>query len=195
MPSPVSSTICGTRGVWKNAKPYSETSTGTFGTNGLHWQTKPYSVRRNGSLPNYRKLLVERAVTLYDGRAFRKEPDDSDIYVCEVCGSMQIEVTAWVDANTGEYISDAGDDCTGEWCDECKEHHGHCTLMDFKQEMQDWWNSCDIKLIELITGLKACDYPPSKSPQAFVDVAGQWWNSRDYECKRKIYNEYNFNNE
>ena len=144
---------------------------------------------------NYQKLLVERAVTLYDGRAFRKEPDDSDIYVCEVCGSMQIEVTAWVDANTGEYISDAGDDCTGEWCDECKEHHGHCTLMDFKQEMQDWWNSCDIKLIELITGLKACDYPPSTSPQAFVDVAGQWWNSRDYECKRKIYNEYNFNNE
>ena len=27
---------------------------------------------------NNQKLLVERAVTLYDGRAFRKEPDDSD---------------------------------------------------------------------------------------------------------------------
>ena len=32
---------------------------------------------------NNQKLLVERAVTLYDGRAFRKEPDDSDILVCQ----------------------------------------------------------------------------------------------------------------
>ena len=38
---------------------------------------------------NNQKLLVERAVTLYDGRAFRKEPDDSDILVCKECGSRQ----------------------------------------------------------------------------------------------------------
>ena len=32
---------------------------------------------------NNQKQLVERAVVLYDGRAFRKEPDDSDILVCK----------------------------------------------------------------------------------------------------------------
>lgn len=41
---------------------------------------------------NNQKLLVERAVTLYDGRAFRKEPDDSDILVCKECGSRQLEI-------------------------------------------------------------------------------------------------------
>ena len=38
-----------------------------------------------------RTLLVERAVSLYDGKAFRKEPDDSKVLVCEECGSRQVE--------------------------------------------------------------------------------------------------------
>lgn len=54
---------------------------------------------------NNQKLLVERAVTLYDGRAFRKEPDDSDILVCKECGSRQLEIQAWINANTDERIS------------------------------------------------------------------------------------------
>ena len=29
-----------------------------------------------------RTLLVERAVSLYDGKARRKRPDDSEVYVC-----------------------------------------------------------------------------------------------------------------
>ncbi len=66
---------------------------------------------------NYQKLLVERAVTLYDGRAFRKEPDDSDILVCKECGSQQLEIQVWVNANTGERISDVYDDNDGHWCD------------------------------------------------------------------------------
>ncbi len=148
-----------------------------------------------GLSENYQKLLVGRAVTLYDGKAFRKEPDDSDIYVCEICGSMQMEVTAWVDANTGEYISDAGDAGDGEWCAECEAHHGFCSRKDFKIEMQAWWDSCGIKRMEQVTGLKECDYPSDNDRRAFVDAAGQWWDSLDYEHKRKIYNGYNSKNE
>ena len=44
-----------------------------------------------------RTLLVERAVSLYDGKAFRKEPDDSKVLVCEECGSRQVETQAWID--------------------------------------------------------------------------------------------------
>ena len=64
---------------------------------------------------NNQKLLVERAVTLYDGRAFRKEPDDSDILVCKECGSRQLEIQAWINANTDERISYVHDDNNGLW--------------------------------------------------------------------------------
>lgn len=144
---------------------------------------------------NYQKQLVGRAVALYDGRAFRKEPDDSDIYVCEICGSKQMEIIAWVDANTGEYISDTEDGGNGEWCVECEAHHGCCSLKDFKQEMQSWWNSLQVKDMEQITGLRACDYPSDNGSHSFIDAADQWWNSRDYEHKREIYNRYNSKNE
>ena len=39
-----------------------------------------------------RELLVERAVTLYDGKSKRKNPDDSEILVCEECGSTNVEI-------------------------------------------------------------------------------------------------------
>ena len=81
---------------------------------------------------NNQKLLVERAVTLYDGRAFRKEPDDSDILVCKECGSRQLEIQAWINANTDERISYVHDDnnglwCDGKWCEECGVQVFFCT--------------------------------------------------------------------
>lgn len=60
-----------------------------------------------------RTLLVERAVSLYDGKAFRKRSDDSEVYVCCECGSQQIEIQVWADANTEEYHSDVEDACNG----------------------------------------------------------------------------------
>ena len=53
----------------------------------------------------YREKLVERAVSLYDGKARRKLPDDSKIQVCSDCGSTEIEIQAWVDA----------EDCLDVW--------------------------------------------------------------------------------
>ncbi len=65
---------------------------------------------------NNQKLLVERAVAIYDGKARRKQPDDSEILVCEECGSLQIEIQVWVNANTDEYLSDVDDERSGRWC-------------------------------------------------------------------------------
>lgn len=41
---------------------------------------------------HYREKLVERAVSLYDGKARRKLPDDSRIRVCSDCGSAATAV-------------------------------------------------------------------------------------------------------
>ena len=41
-------------------------------------------------------------------------------WVCKKCKGTNIQFQAWVDANTTQYISDAGPD--GEcWCDDCCE--------------------------------------------------------------------------
>lgn len=149
---------------------------------------------------NNQKLLVERAVALYDGRAFRKEPDDSDILVCKECGSRQLEIQAWINANTDERIRYVHDDnnglwCDRKWCEECGVQVFFCTKAEFTQKMQGWWKSCGFETKEQITGLKVCDSPPSENTQTFIDAADQWWNSRDYEHKREIYNRYNSKNE
>ena len=56
---------------------------------------------------NYQKQFAGRAVTLYDSRAFRKEPEDSEILVYKECGSRQLEVQAWINANTDEQYLDS----------------------------------------------------------------------------------------
>jgi len=86
---------------------------------------------------NNREMLVNRAVVLYDGKAIREEPHDDDILVCDSCGSRQIEIQAWVDANNVEYLSDVDDDDTDcKWCAECNENQNFCTLSEYKQRME-----------------------------------------------------------
>ena len=58
MLSPASSTICGTPGVRKNAKPYMATCIRIFGKNGAWRRTRAHSVQRNGSIWNSRKTAA-----------------------------------------------------------------------------------------------------------------------------------------
>ena len=81
MQSPASSTICGTHGARRNVKSCSEVTTCTFGKK---WNAQAENSIYGAAERFYtelsecsRTLLVERAVSLYDGKAFRKEPDDS----------------------------------------------------------------------------------------------------------------------
>lgn len=137
---------------------------------------------------NYRKMLVNRAVTVYDGSSFREQLDDSDILVCEECGLMLIEIHAWVDANTGEFISDVGNGYEDQWCSEYESHMDFCPLAEFKQKMQHWWDSSDDQTLERTTGLHKTDYLHKNGSQTFVDACNEWWASLDYEGKRTIYN-------
>jgi len=48
--------------------------------------------------------------------------------ICKKCGGQNVEYKAWVNANTGEIISDAMyDDDT--WCCDCGSHEG----IEFKE--------------------------------------------------------------
>jgi len=133
---------------------------------------------------HYREKLVERAVSLYDGKARCKLPDDSKILVCSECGSTQIEIQAWVDVNTNEYHSDVDDDI---WCLLCKDNVGTCTKHDYTEMMQEWWKSNNTEALEYLTGLKASDFSSDNSGQTFAEATDEWWNSKGYDEKRNIY--------
>ena len=134
---------------------------------------------------NNREMLVNRAVVLYDGKAIREEPHDDDILVCDSCGSRQIEIQAWVDANNVEYLSDVDDDDTDcKWCAECNENQNFCTLSEYKQRMENWWRNLDFITMESITGLHEADYSSEDGSQSFVDACNDWWNALDYATQR-----------
>ena len=45
------------------------------------------------------------------------------IYVCEQCGSQNVQIIAWIDANTNEYRAEACvDEIDYTWCVDCEEH-------------------------------------------------------------------------
>lgn len=137
---------------------------------------------------NNREMLVNRAVALYDGKAIRKEPHDDDILVCDNCGSRQIEIQAWVDANNAEYLSDVDDDDTDcKWCCQCSESQNFCTLSEYKQRIDNWWRNLDFITMEAITGLYEADYSSEDGSQAFINACNEWWNGQDYDTQRGLY--------
>ena len=46
---------------------------------------------------------------------------EKTILVCDECGGKSIQVKAWVDANTNEFIDDAADGDEDYWCDDCQD--------------------------------------------------------------------------
>lgn len=45
---------------------------------------------------------------------------DTTLLVCEQCGGDNIQVKAWVNANTNEFINDASDgEGEDNWCTDC----------------------------------------------------------------------------
>ncbi len=53
--------------------------------------------------------------------------------VCEDCGSKEIEILAWVDANTNEYKSDGTDYHNDRWCQKCDGHVKFVTEAEFEE--------------------------------------------------------------
>lgn len=128
-----------------------------------------------------RELLVSRAIELYDGKENR---NPNNTLVCPNCGSLDVEISIWVNANTEEFVAYGVDD----WCRECGEHVFLCKKTCYEDEMQEWWNNLEFIAMERITGLRESDYSPEDGSQAFVDACSKWWGAKSYDEKRELYN-------
>ncbi len=58
---------------------------------------------------------------------------DKVIWVCKSCGSREVEILQWIDANTGkmttEYEADSDEDT---WCRTCEKHAGIVDLSEYQ---------------------------------------------------------------
>lgn len=129
--------------------------------------------------------LVDRAVRFVEKRI----DDESQLLVCDECGSREIQMMAWVDPNTLEYVSSIDADADDQWCDACQEHVWFCLLEEFGDNLDAWWLAVDFPKMERITGLSAANYLANDGGQAFLDACNAWWKALDYERKRAIWME------
>ena len=107
--------------------------------------------------------LVDRAVRFVEKRI----DDESQLLVCDECGSREIQMMAWVDPNTSE-----------------------CSLAEFRQRLDAWWESTDHSKKEEITGLCRTDFPAGDDCRAFVEACNAWWREHDYEGRRALWMEH-----
>ena len=59
--------------------------------------------------------------------------DKENTLCCAQCGNIHVQMKAWVDINTNEYISSAAEDEYDFWCDECDDHTVICTVAEFER--------------------------------------------------------------
>lgn len=84
--------------------------------NGIHIIARPFNLKEfHDIFPNINVHKNSMGTVLYIPDSLKHR------YVCSECGSSNIQIQAWVDANTNEYVSDLYDN--GEcWCENCKKH-------------------------------------------------------------------------
>ena len=135
--------------------------------------------------------LLEIAHWLEEHGFISADVNDNEIVVCEECGSDNIQTQAWVDPNTRTFIGTTGIDRYDNWCDECEDHQPFCTLKEFKERMQEWWDSLDANQMEQITGCRQDKCPAGDNRQGFAETCNEWWENKGYDEKRKIWKEHN----
>lgn len=83
--------------------------------------------------PIYQLLIsvIEKAT----GVKYPSPEINSKSYVCEICGSSDIQYKVWVDANSNAFISDTEGEKNSNWCNCCQEHTAFVNLTDFKMKL------------------------------------------------------------
>ena len=84
---------------------------------GVHLIVRPFNTKAfNESFPNVDVHKNSMGTMLY----YPNSLDNKFTYCCSQCGGTNIQVQAWVNANTNEYVDDIGE---GEcWCEDCQKH-------------------------------------------------------------------------
>lgn len=62
-----------------------------------------------------------------------------NVFYCPVCGSTNVQVKAWVDANTDKFCSDIDSsvDIEDTWCENCDDHNGLVTLKELWERFSE----------------------------------------------------------
>ena len=53
--------------------------------------------------------------------------------------------------------------------------------------IDEWWDNCDFKEMEMITGFRMTDFDPEDGYQAFVDACNEWWDKLTPNEKTRLY--------
>ena len=59
--------------------------------------------------------------------------NDEDVYVCEKCGSDDVNEKYWVNPNTNQILDSAVLSPYDQWCENCDNNTNIITLADYKQ--------------------------------------------------------------
>ena len=83
---------------------------------GVHLIVKPFNTKAfSEAFPNV-DVHKNSDTMLY----YPNSLDKKFTYCCSQCGGTNIQIQAWVNANTNEYVDDIGvDEC---WCEDCQKH-------------------------------------------------------------------------
>lgn len=62
-----------------------------------------------------------------------------DTLYCPECGGTNVQVMAWVDANTNKFCSNVNDPVEVEdtWCEDCEDHTGLATLTELWEKFSE----------------------------------------------------------
>lgn len=86
--------------------------------NGCHLIVKPFNLQKFKNIYNDIDVHQNSMGTLlyYPSSISTYKPK----FCCDRCGGTNIQIQAWINANTNEYVDDiSGDEC---WCEDCQKH-------------------------------------------------------------------------
>ena len=57
--------------------------------------------------------------------------------VCSKCGGSNIQLLAWIDANTNEYRNEGTNEYEDKWCEDCSSHTFFTSEEEYLQNLED----------------------------------------------------------
>ena len=112
---------------------------------------------------------------------------DRDPWRCERCGSKEVEVKVWVDANTGNITDEGNIERNDRYCRDCDENTGQVRESELLETIEKWFaNDLQPDDDEVISGLNRNDFT---TDEAFETACKEKWDVRDVESKIGIWRE------
>lgn len=124
---------------------------------------------------------------IYYWLEWRISDERHDPYRCEVCGSTDVEIKAWIKPNEGGRYAGDCEEFDRSFCNNCDENVRVRPTSYMLQDVLRWWAKANFQLMERITGYRRINFDPADGYRAFVDTCNQWWGKLSTEEKIEIW--------